>query len=165
MSNFIPKAFLCLLLFSLKFYLNFTVSIEIQGVSSTDCNFQGLSRSWSLPNHVGKHFCHWYIYWDNSWCLYSQNVYLDKLCKTQVQMLKCKHGKSCFNAAFHTCVSSHARHQLIQPMLLTEDSNQVSPITQIDTHSMEQYCRNDNTNEWSYVLLLHIFYRNFCGSV
>ena len=32
--------------FSLKFYLNFTVSIEIQGLFSTDCNFQGLSRPW-----------------------------------------------------------------------------------------------------------------------
>ena len=32
--------------FSLKFYLNYKVSIEIQGLSSTDCNFQGLSRPW-----------------------------------------------------------------------------------------------------------------------
>ena len=30
--------------FSLEFYLNSTVSIEIQGLSSTDCNFQGHSR-------------------------------------------------------------------------------------------------------------------------
>ena len=29
---------------SLEFYLNYKVSIEIQGLSSTDCNFQGLSR-------------------------------------------------------------------------------------------------------------------------
>ena len=30
--------------FSLEFYLNSKVSIEIQGLSSTDCNFQGHSR-------------------------------------------------------------------------------------------------------------------------
>ena len=45
MSNFIPKVFLCLLFFfNLELYLNYKVSIEIQGLSSTDCNFQGLSR-------------------------------------------------------------------------------------------------------------------------
>ena len=32
--------------FSLEFYLNYRVNIEIQGLSSTDCNFQGLSRPW-----------------------------------------------------------------------------------------------------------------------
>ena len=32
--------------FPLQFFLNYSVSIEIQGLSSTDCNFQGLSRPW-----------------------------------------------------------------------------------------------------------------------
>ena len=32
--------------FSLEIYLNYKVSIEIQGLSNTDCNFQGLSRPW-----------------------------------------------------------------------------------------------------------------------
>ena len=43
-SNFIPRVSLCCS-FSLEFYLNYKVSIEIQGLSSTDCNFQGLSRT------------------------------------------------------------------------------------------------------------------------
>ena len=30
--------------FSLEFYLNYKVTIEIQGLFSSDCNFQGLSR-------------------------------------------------------------------------------------------------------------------------
>ena len=34
----------CVCSFSLEFYLSYKFSIEIQGVSSTDCNFQGLSR-------------------------------------------------------------------------------------------------------------------------
>ena len=34
----------CVCSFSLKFYLSYKFSIEIQGLSSTDCNFQGLSR-------------------------------------------------------------------------------------------------------------------------
>ena len=34
--------------FSLEFYLNCYVSIEIQGRSSTDCNFQGLSRTFKV---------------------------------------------------------------------------------------------------------------------
>ena len=29
--------------FSLEFYLNYSVNIEISGLSSTDCNFQGIS--------------------------------------------------------------------------------------------------------------------------
>ena len=33
--------------FSLEFYINYKVSIEIQGLSSTDCNFQGFSRQLS----------------------------------------------------------------------------------------------------------------------
>ena len=31
--------------FPLEFYLNYKVSTEIQGLSSTDCNFQGLLRT------------------------------------------------------------------------------------------------------------------------
>ena len=34
----------CVCSFSLEFYLSYKFSIEIQGVSRTDCNFQGLSR-------------------------------------------------------------------------------------------------------------------------
>ena len=34
----------CVCSFSLEFYISYRVSIEIQGLSSTDCNFQGLSR-------------------------------------------------------------------------------------------------------------------------
>ena len=30
--------------FPSEFYLNYTVSIEMQGLSSTNCNFHGLSR-------------------------------------------------------------------------------------------------------------------------
>ena len=30
--------------FTLEFYLNYRVSIEVLGLSSTNCNFQGLSR-------------------------------------------------------------------------------------------------------------------------
>ena len=46
-SNFIPKVFLCLLI-SLRSSskLNYKVSIELQGLSSTDSNFQVLSRPW-----------------------------------------------------------------------------------------------------------------------
>ena len=41
--------------FSLKFYLNFTVSIEIQGLSSIDCNFQGLLRTFKVcANYVNS---------------------------------------------------------------------------------------------------------------
>ena len=43
MSNFIAKVFV-FAPFSLKFYLNYKVSIRIQDLSSTHCNFQGLSR-------------------------------------------------------------------------------------------------------------------------
>ena len=32
--------------FFLEFHLNYKVSIEIQGLSTIDCNFQGLSRPW-----------------------------------------------------------------------------------------------------------------------
>ena len=32
--------------FFLEFHLNYKVSIEIQGLSTFDCNFQGLSRPW-----------------------------------------------------------------------------------------------------------------------
>ena len=38
----------CVCSFSLEFYLIFQVSIEIQGLSITDCNFQGLSRPWII---------------------------------------------------------------------------------------------------------------------
>ena len=34
----------CVCSFSLEFYLSYKFSIKIQGLSSTDCNFQGLSR-------------------------------------------------------------------------------------------------------------------------
>ena len=34
----------CVCSFLLEFYLSYKVSIEIQGLSSTNCNFQGLSR-------------------------------------------------------------------------------------------------------------------------
>ena len=44
-ENFIPKVFV-FAPFPLQFLLNSYVSIEIQGISSTDCNFQGLSRPW-----------------------------------------------------------------------------------------------------------------------
>ena len=42
-ENFILKVFV-FAPFPLQFFLNYSVSIEIQGLSSTDCNFQGLSR-------------------------------------------------------------------------------------------------------------------------
>ena len=44
MSNSIPKVFLWFAPIPLEFYLNYIVSIEIQGLSSTNCNFRGLSR-------------------------------------------------------------------------------------------------------------------------
>ena len=43
---FYPEGLSVFAFFSLEFYLNYKVSIEIQGLSSTDCNFQGLSRPW-----------------------------------------------------------------------------------------------------------------------
>ena len=45
-EQFYPKGLSAFAPFSLEFYLNYRVSIEIQGLSSTDCNFQGLSRPW-----------------------------------------------------------------------------------------------------------------------
>ena len=45
-ESFYPKGFSVFAPSSLEFYLNYKVSIEIQGLSSTDCNFQGLSRTW-----------------------------------------------------------------------------------------------------------------------
>ena len=39
-----PKVFLWFAPIPLEFYLNYIVSIEIQGLSSTNCNFRGLSR-------------------------------------------------------------------------------------------------------------------------
>ena len=42
MSNFI--LFSVFAPFSLEFYLNYKVSIKIQGLFRSDCNFQGLSR-------------------------------------------------------------------------------------------------------------------------
>ena len=42
-DNFIPEVFV-FAPFPLQFSLNCLVSIEIQGLSSTGCNFQGLSR-------------------------------------------------------------------------------------------------------------------------
>ena len=38
--------------FSLEFYLNYKVSIEIQGLASTDCNFQGLLNSSRKDSYV-----------------------------------------------------------------------------------------------------------------
>ena len=32
--------------FFLEFHVNYKVSIEIQGLSTIDCNFQGLLRPW-----------------------------------------------------------------------------------------------------------------------
>ena len=46
MSNFILKVFLCLLLLGTWESGLDKVSTEIQGLSSTDCNFQRLSRPW-----------------------------------------------------------------------------------------------------------------------
>ena len=43
-EQFYPEGLSVFSPFSLEFYLNYKVSIEIQGLSSTDCNFQGLSR-------------------------------------------------------------------------------------------------------------------------
>ena len=43
-EQFYPEGLSVFAPFSLKYYLNYKVSIEIQGLSSTDCNFQGLSR-------------------------------------------------------------------------------------------------------------------------
>ena len=40
--------------FSLEFYLNYKVSIAIQGVSSTDCNFLGLWRPWKASRGFSK---------------------------------------------------------------------------------------------------------------
>ena len=45
-EQFYPKGLSAFAPFSLEFYLNYRVSIEIQGLSSTDCDFQGLSRPW-----------------------------------------------------------------------------------------------------------------------
>ena len=45
-EQFYPEGLSVFAPFSLEFYLNYRVSIEIQGLSSTDCNFQGLSRPW-----------------------------------------------------------------------------------------------------------------------
>ena len=42
MSNFIPNFIPVFAPFSLEFYSNYKISIEIQGLSSTNCNFQGL---------------------------------------------------------------------------------------------------------------------------
>ena len=44
-EEFYPKGLSVFAPFSLEFYLNYKVGIEIQGRSSTDCNFQGLLRS------------------------------------------------------------------------------------------------------------------------
>ena len=46
MSNFILKVFLCLLLLGTWESGLDKVSTEIQGFSSTDCNFKGLWRPW-----------------------------------------------------------------------------------------------------------------------
>ena len=46
MSNFILKVFLCLLLLGTWESRLDKVSTEIQGLSSTDCNFKGLWRPW-----------------------------------------------------------------------------------------------------------------------
>ena len=46
MSNFILVVFLCLLLLGTWESGLDKVSTEIQGLASTDCNFQGLSRPW-----------------------------------------------------------------------------------------------------------------------
>ena len=43
MSNFVAKISV-FAPFSLEFYLSYKVSIVIQGLSITDCNFQELSR-------------------------------------------------------------------------------------------------------------------------
>ena len=45
-EQFYPKGLSAFAPFSLEFYLNYRVSIEILGLSSTNCNFQGLSRPW-----------------------------------------------------------------------------------------------------------------------
>ena len=42
-SNSIRRSF-CVCSFSLEFYINYKVSIKIQGLSSTYCIFQGISR-------------------------------------------------------------------------------------------------------------------------
>ena len=41
--------------FSLEFDLDYKVNIEIQGLSSTDCNFQGLS---TFKVHVNPVLCY-----------------------------------------------------------------------------------------------------------
>ena len=41
-----PKCLSVFAPFSLEFYLNYKVSIEIQELSRTNCNFQGLLRPW-----------------------------------------------------------------------------------------------------------------------
>ena len=43
-EQFHPKGLSLYAPFSLNFYLNYKISIEIQKLSYTDCNFQGLSR-------------------------------------------------------------------------------------------------------------------------
>ena len=46
-EQFYPEGLSVLVPFSMEFYLKYKVSIEIQSLSSTDCNFQGLSRRFS----------------------------------------------------------------------------------------------------------------------
>ena len=43
-EQFHPEGLSVLAPFSLEFHIHYKVSIEIQGLSSSDCNFQGLSR-------------------------------------------------------------------------------------------------------------------------
>ena len=43
-EQFYPEGLSVFAPFSLEFYIHYKVSIEIQGPSSSDCNFQGLSR-------------------------------------------------------------------------------------------------------------------------
>ena len=43
-EQFYPEGLSVFTPFSLEFYVHYKVSIEIQGLSSSDCNFQGLSR-------------------------------------------------------------------------------------------------------------------------
>ena len=51
--------------FSLELYLNFKVSVELQGLSSTDCNFQGLSRTRTFKDKVRANLVNNYCmnYW------------------------------------------------------------------------------------------------------
>ena len=41
-EKFYPQGLSVFAPFPLQFYLNYKFSIEVQGLSSTDCNFQGL---------------------------------------------------------------------------------------------------------------------------